>query len=200
MKSGFLDPGRGGRNQKKKEQKRVDVNGQDVVEGVSVVSEAPTPSVNMEEVVTHVVVDDHGAYVLGDTLNPREGAVNDHRVDVVDDHGAYVLGDALNPRKGVVYDHRVDVVDDHGTHVVENLDATVQIEVGVDVTGSTSDPITTTAVGPHTTTPVHSGIPNVLNMGPILYINVVSNEPVMNEVPSSYANKLSLTSLTKANL
>nr|GEW11582.1 hypothetical protein [Tanacetum cinerariifolium] len=53
---------------------------------------------------------------------------------------------------------------------------------------------------PHSTTPVHSGIPNVINTGPILYINIVSNGRVMNEVPLSYATKLSPTSLTKTNL
>ncbi|GJT34225.1 hypothetical protein Tco_0924644 [Tanacetum coccineum] len=59
-----------------------------------------------------------------------------------------------------------------------------------------------------------TGIPTV-NMRPISYINIVnykptcpvkngdeqvSNEPLMNEVPASYANKFSPTSLTKANL
>ncbi|GKA80727.1 hypothetical protein Tco_0787419 [Tanacetum coccineum] len=59
-----------------------------------------------------------------------------------------------------------------------------------------------------------TSIPTV-NMRSISYINVVnskptcpvkigdeqvSNEPVMNEVPASYANKLSPASLTKANL
>ncbi|GJV67293.1 putative reverse transcriptase domain-containing protein, partial [Tanacetum coccineum] len=53
---------------------------------------------------------------------------------------------------------------------------------------------------PHSTTLVHSGIPNVINTGLISYINIVSNEPVINKVPSSYATKLSPTSLTKANL
>ncbi|GJX27418.1 hypothetical protein Tco_0233714, partial [Tanacetum coccineum] len=53
---------------------------------------------------------------------------------------------------------------------------------------------------PHSTTPVHSGIPNVINTGLISYINIVSNEPIMNEVPLSYATKLSPKSLTKANL
>ncbi|GJU38334.1 hypothetical protein Tco_1191291 [Tanacetum coccineum] len=61
----------------------------------------------------------------------------------------------------------------------------------------------------------HVGIPNILNTSTILYINVVNlvlaspnkngseqvgNEPVINKVPSSYATKLSLTSLTKANI
>ncbi|GJZ51682.1 hypothetical protein Tco_0606197 [Tanacetum coccineum] len=79
----------------------------------------------------------------------------------------------------------------------------------------------------HFSTLIHSGIPNVFNARPISYINVVSNtgpisvtnfvnvvptspnkndsdqvslECVIKEAPSSYANKLSPTSLTKANL
>nr|GEX72066.1 hypothetical protein [Tanacetum cinerariifolium] len=67
------------------------------------------------------------------------------------------------------------------------------------VTRLASDPITI-PTGPHSTTPVHSGILNVINTGSISYINVVSNEPVMNEVPSSYATKLSSSSSTKAHL
>ncbi|GKF50724.1 hypothetical protein Tco_0147191, partial [Tanacetum coccineum] len=55
-------------------------------------------------------------------------------------------------------------------------------------------------IGLHSTTPVNSGIPNVLNTRPILYIKVVNNEPVMNEVLMFYANKRSPTFLTKVNL
>ncbi|GKE65375.1 hypothetical protein Tco_1519536, partial [Tanacetum coccineum] len=77
-----------------------------------------------------------------------------------------------------------------------------------------TDPYMSNA-GLNPTNPVNYGIPNMLNIGLIPYSNVVNviltspnkngseqvgKEPVMNELPLSYANKLSPTSLTKANL
>nr|GEU74486.1 retrovirus-related Pol polyprotein from transposon TNT 1-94 [Tanacetum cinerariifolium] len=88
-----------------------------------------------------------------------------------------------------------------------------------DMVGKESDAIVTTAkpnigiVG--LTDPVHSSNPNELNMGLIPFINAVNVVPtsfnkngseqvgdvlVMNEIPSSYDNKLNTTSLTMANL
>ncbi|GJW17503.1 hypothetical protein Tco_0024939 [Tanacetum coccineum] len=52
-----------------------------------------------------------------------------------------------------------------------------------------------------TTTSGNYGNPNELNTRSIPYTNVVNgNEHVMNDTPSSYANKVIPTSLTKANL
>ncbi|GJY25072.1 hypothetical protein Tco_0399798 [Tanacetum coccineum] len=63
--------------------------------------------------------------------------------------------------------------------------------------------------------PLQSGFPKVINTRPISYVNVfnsvptspnkngseqVGNEPIINEIPLSYVNKLIPTSLTKANL